>query len=227
MNLTQEGRSAHCTPGQMIVQHTARPSELAHPVVGAIIVRVLGPALRSRFRNTTASLGIALPCARSAGALFGSLASSLVENLPYMDGDVRRAAGEKLVDLLAIALDVQAGDLPRNGHTVREAHRARVLRHIQKSFRDPDITPASVAATCGISVGYLHELFRETEHSVHETIMETRLRAARQLLGDTLGAPRTVAEVAYYCGFTDAAHFSRRFSRRFGAPPRDFLGRQD
>lgn len=225
MDLTQEGRTAHCTPGEMIVQHTARPSELAHRAVGAMIVRVLGPSLRLRFRNTTNCLGLALPCAHSSGALFSSLATSLVANSACIGAEVKRAAGEKLIDLLAISLEAKAGDLPRLGIAIREGHRARAINYIQKVFREPGISPASVAAACGISVGYLHELFRDTQLSVQETIVETRLLSARQLLRDKLGAPKSVSEIAYYCGFSDAAHFSRRFSKRFGAPPRAFVGR--
>lgn len=227
MNLTQENRTAHCTPGSMIVQHTARPSELMHPAVGALIVRVMGSDLRSRFRNVTSCLGMTLPCARSAGALFASLAQSLVANTAYLDEDVKGAAGEKLVDLLAIALEAQAGDLPRRGEAVRDAHRARAIGYIQRAYRDPDLTPASVAGACGISVGYLHEIFRDSGRSVQETIMETRLLWARRMLGNTLGAPKTVSEIAYHCGFSDVAHFSRRFSRRFGAPPREFIGKKE
>ncbi|MBI4693634.1 MAG: hypothetical protein HY749_06405 [Gammaproteobacteria bacterium] len=115
MNLTQEGRTAHCTPGQLIVQHTARPSELAHPAVGALIVRILGPALRTRFRATTDSLGRALPTSRSAGALFAAVTESFVANASYIGDKASSAAGEKLVDLLAIALEAHSDALPHEG----------------------------------------------------------------------------------------------------------------
>lgn len=225
MNLTQEGRTAHCTPGHMILQHTARPSELMHPTVGAIILRVSGPALRERFRNTLDCLGVALPAAGSAGALVSSLATSLVANAPTLEPAVKQAAGESLIDLLAIALEAAAGDLPRSGHAVRAAHRARALGHIRRHFRDPELAPAPVATACGISVGYLHELFRDSGMSVWETIVETRLLAAQRMLREPVGAPKSVSEIAFYCGFGDVAHFSRRFSRRFCAPPREFRDR--
>jgi len=224
MSLTQEGRTARCAPGHMILQHTARPSELVHPTVGAIIVRVPGSALRERFRNTPGCLGLSLPAVDSAGALVFSLATSLVANATNLAPAVKQAAGESLIDLLAIALEAQAGDLPRSGKAVRDAHYARAERFIQHHFREPDLAPAAVARACGISVGYLHELFRDHGTSVAETIMETRLLAAMRLLRAVVGAPKSVSEVAFHCGFSDAAHFSRRFSRRYGAPPREFLG---
>ncbi|MGD9601944.1 MAG: helix-turn-helix transcriptional regulator [Gammaproteobacteria bacterium] len=84
---------------------------------------------------------------------------------------------------------------------------------------------AVLAAACGISVRYLHETFRSGDVSVFESIMETRLQAARSMLETALGGPKTVSEIAYLCGFRDVAHFSRRFRRQFNAPPRDFLRR--
>lgn len=227
MTLSQERRTAHCPPGGMIVQHTARPSELSHPEVGAVIVRVLGTALRGRYRNTLSCLGVALPCARSAGSLFSSLARSLIENAAFIADDVKASSGETLLDLLAIALEAQAGDLPRNGHAVRSGHRAKALACIKSQFRNPELSPASVARACSISVGYLHEVFRQFDESVQEVIMETRLQAARRMLINSVGAPKSVSGVAFLCGFSDAAHFSRRFSRRFGAPPREFVARRE
>jgi len=225
MNLTQEGRTARCPPGHMILQHTARPSELVHPTVGAIIVRVPGSALRDRFRNTLGCLGITLPAVHSAGALVSSLASSLVANAESLAPEVMRAAGESLIDLLAIALEAKAGDLPRSGKAVRDAHRVRAEHYIRRHFREPDLTPAAIAAACGISIGYLHEVFRDGGISVVESIMEARLLAAQRMLRAAVGAPKSVSEIAFQCGFGDAAHFSRRFSRRFGASPRAFIAR--
>lgn len=224
MRLTQEGRTAHCVPGHMILQHTARPSELVHPKVGAIIVRVPGSALRDRFRHTLGCLGLSLPAIDSAGALVSSLATSLVANAASLAPAVKQAAGESLIDLLAIALEAKAGDLPRSGKAVRDAHRARAQQYIRQHFREPDLSPATIASVCGISVGYLHELFRDGGTSVAESIMETRLLCAMRLLRAAIGAPKSVSEVAFHCGFSDAAHFTRRFGRRFGAPPREFLG---
>ena len=223
MTLSQEKRTAHCLPGSMILQHTARPSELSHPVVGAVIVRVSGTALRHRYRNTLACLGVALPCAHSAGSLFAALAQSMVANAAFINDEVKQSSGDMLLDLLAIALEAQGGSLPRSGQAVRAGHRSKALAYIQRQYRDPELSPAAVARACGISVGYLHEVFRESEHSVQEVIIEARLQAARRLLAQSLGAPKSVSGIAYLCGFTDSAHFSRRFSRRFGAPPREFL----
>lgn len=43
---------------------------------------------------------------------------------------------------------------------------------------------------------------------------------ARRELSDPLHASRSVSDIAFACGFNDAAHFSRSFRARFGCAPR-------
>ena len=50
-------------------------------------------------------------------------------------------------------------------------------------------------------------------------VMERRLDRARRLLAET---PRSVKEVAWVCGFSDQAHLTRLFARRYGATPSAF-----
>jgi AraC-like DNA-binding protein len=52
-----------------------------------------------------------------------------------------------------------------------------------------------------------------------EFIADVRLRRAATLLATTT---RTVADIAYTCGFTSASYFTRRFHEAHGASPRQF-----
>ncbi|MFC6016214.1 AraC family transcriptional regulator [Plantactinospora solaniradicis] len=54
-----------------------------------------------------------------------------------------------------------------------------------------------------------------------EFIADLRLRRAATLLATTT---RTVADVAYACGFASASYFTRRFHEAHGAAPRQFRG---
>jgi AraC-like DNA-binding protein len=49
-----------------------------------------------------------------------------------------------------------------------------------------------------------------------------RLEQAARLLGGPEKDDVRAKEVAYRCGFSDAAHFSRAFKARYGASPREF-----
>ena len=51
-------------------------------------------------------------------------------------------------------------------------------------------------------------------------VWSLRLEHAARLLAD---APRSpIAEVAFQCGFANAAHFSRAFKERYAMTPREY-----
>jgi AraC-like DNA-binding protein len=67
------------------------------------------------------------------------------------------------------------------------------------------------------------QLFRKlkalTGRSVAIHIRGIRLQKSRELLQNS---EFTISEVAYDCGFTDPAYFSRTFSKEFGRAPSSF-----
>lgn len=136
----------------------------------------------------------------------------------WSDDEVDTLAGQ-LLDLLALFLTT--GDCAAAGSesSLRASHRQRALDHIRLHARDPELTPARVAQACGISLGYLNEVFRGRDAGVEDTIFEERLDAARRLLGDARRRRVPIQTLAYEAGFSDPSHFSRRFKRRFGVTP--------
>lgn len=98
---------------------------------------------------------------------------------------------------------------------------ALVRALIQRHFRDPCLSPASIAGACGISVSYLHRVFAEEEHTVATLIREERLQAALRLLQSPGSRRQSIATIGRRCGLPDPAHFSRVFHRRFGVSPRE------
>ena len=81
-------------------------------------------------------------------------------------------------------------------------------------------TIAAVADTIGISVSQLNRLFmRHAKQPPLAFWINLRLDHARWQL---LNTKKAIAQVAFECGFSDAAHFSRRFKQRFGKSPRAF-----
>ena len=67
------------------------------------------------------------------------------------------------------------------------------------------------------------QMFRKlkvlTGRSVAIHIRGVRLKKGRELLQNS---GSTISEVAYNCGFTDPAYFSRTFSKEFGRAPSSF-----
>lgn len=77
---------------------------------------------------------------------------------------------------------------------------------------------ARLAALAGVSPRQLDRLFEtHMRQTVSEAYLGIRLERARRLIKESA---MSIADVAAATGFSDAAHFSRRFSGRFGASPR-------
>lgn len=74
-----------------------------------------------------------------------------------------------------------------------------------------------IAEHCGLSRRQLDRcMFNETGLTTHQFYSEIKFNYACWLM---LRTTRTLTQVAADCGFTDASHFSRHFSRRTGTTP--------
>ncbi len=125
----------------------------------------------------------------------------------------------QFLDLLGLFLLTGNSAVASDDSCTQAGHRQRALHHIRMHADDPELNPARVAHACGISLGYLHEVFRGQEVAVEEKIFEERLDLARRLLNDPRRRGVPIQTLAYEAGFSDPAHFSRRFKRRFGVTP--------
>ena len=95
------------------------------------------------------------------------------------------------------------------------------LSYIERHLFDPDaLSPSACAASVGISTGYLHKLFSQRGLRFTQLVLDRRLDAAHTLLTDPAYRMQPIASIAYQCGFSSAAHFSRAFSRRFAMTPK-------
>jgi acetamidase/formamidase/AraC-like DNA-binding protein len=102
----------------------------------------------------------------------------------------------------------------------------RIYDAIERKLGDPDITPARIAQIEGISERYLQKLFEASGDNFTHYLRERRLQRCWADLANTSEAHRSVSDIAFGCGFSDAAHFSRSFRDRFGVSPRAFRQQQ-
>jgi AraC family transcriptional activator of pobA len=123
-----------------------------------------------------------------------------------------------LIELARLARDVVA-DLRRSGEPLL----AEVFAVIDRRHGDR-LSLCDVAREVGMTPGHLTTVVRRrTGRTVQEWIIERRMAEARSLLAET---DLPVAEVARRVGVPDPGYFSRLFSRRHGASPREWRGRQ-
>jgi signal transduction histidine kinase/ligand-binding sensor domain-containing protein/CheY-like chemotaxis protein/AraC-like DNA-binding protein len=95
-----------------------------------------------------------------------------------------------------------------------------VLAEIRHNYLDPDFNVNQIIGKMGMSRSLFYKKFKSlSDQSVNDIIKSFRLKTAAKLLAE---GNLTVSEVAYECGFTDPAYFSRVFKEYHSVAPKDF-----
>ena len=100
----------------------------------------------------------------------------------------------------------------------------RIMQFIEQNIGNSDASVGDMAEAAAISRSGLQ---RKLKHAMgitpQDLLREARIKHACRLLSNT---ERTVAEVAYSCGFTDPKYFSRCFKQSTGMSPSDYRTKQ-
>jgi AraC family transcriptional regulator len=110
------------------------------------------------------------------------------------------------------------GDLPdlANLDCVDRVNRA--IDHVTRNLADP-LNLADVARVACFSPYHFHRVFRAlVGETLHDFVKRVRLERAVYLMA--YGAPPSLTEVAFACGFSGSSDFSRSFRKHFGVSPR-------
>lgn len=127
-------------------------------------------------------------------------------------------------DLVLLAL-AGAADLMSEVRSVRASNLARAKRIIRARLDDADLSLSDIARECGLSLRYLHDLFRDDGRTVREYLQGERLLLARHMLERAPVGAAAVTDVCMRCGFSNPSQFSTAFRRAFGISPREVLRR--
>lgn len=137
----------------------------------------------------------------------------LTTKLPWRD-----AAGQ-IAGLVGISRDLRA---PGDRESIPKSL-AATLEHLETQYVE-QISPASLARHAGLSpVRFARLIKRIFRMSPHQLITQTRLAAAAHLLRET---GKSVAEIAFECGFYDHSAFTRAFRAVTDLTPTQFRGLQ-
>jgi len=124
-------------------------------------------------------------------------------------------------DLVVTLMGQGAEPSNRIRGSVQRTVMLRAQDYIEQRLDDPQLSPAEIAATVGVSTRYLHKLFSEAELSVSSYIRDKRLDRVHQALVRGGGAERPIAAMAFAAGFGDLSAFNRGFKARYGRTPRE------
>lgn len=102
----------------------------------------------------------------------------------------------------------------------RTLHYDRAVRFLDSHLSDVELQPSRIASAIKVSTGHLHAVMRSHGTSIGKLLMDRRLEKSRRDLLDPELRSHTIAQIAMDWGFSDYAHFSKAFKKRFGVTPR-------
>ncbi|WP_454737272.1 AraC family transcriptional regulator [Cupriavidus necator] len=133
---------------------------------------------------------------------------------------VRERTRASIANQLLGLMDILIGEDHRCARArAADATRLRVDKFLEQHLGDAGLSAEDIANGVKLSVNYLNRVFNAGNTSLMRYLWSQRLERARQMLSSPQFAHLSIGELAWRCGFSTAAHFSRLFQQRFGMTP--------
>jgi AraC family transcriptional regulator, positive regulator of tynA and feaB len=220
--LRQDGREAYLRPGDLALYDAARPHRIDCPgAFEKLIVSIPRSLLRERLFDVEHCTALPVSAGRGIAAVTSDFIRDCARQSSALGLRDFSALAEHSLDLLTrtfAAVRPQRHAMARG----RQTALATVKVHIEQNLHDSTLQAVSIAAIVGLSVRYINELFHAESMSLMRYVWERRLERCRQLLLAPAASGANISDIAYRCGFSDPAHFSRAFKQRFGCSPRAY-----
>lgn len=221
--MRQGDADVRLAPGDFIMIDSAYPSRFLYGDSGSLQYSVhLNRAEFAHRFGTCALGGCPIPGSTDIGMALRATIDRIV------DGEGAAAQqhfiGEAFFNLMGAYLcGMEAGDLP-SSETSNELLMAKARAYIRQRFRDPECTPADVAAAMGISLRALQRRFQAAGSSLSECLIGARLDyvCQRLMAQETAGTSDRISTIAFDAGFNDLSYFNRQFRARYRVPPGEY-----
>jgi AraC-like DNA-binding protein len=143
--------------------------------------------------------------------LLGKLALSSLDDPTEFSNDEEVGIERAFIELLRPAATIV--------HGAASDRYSEACHFIRRHLADLNLKPAAIASELGMSTRNLARLFANHGTTIERAIWSERLAAARRDLLDPRLSGHSVTAIAFSWAFSDAAHFSRSFSKAYGRPP--------
>jgi AraC-like DNA-binding protein len=219
----QGGASVLLRPGDSTVIDSARPwSSSCGTDCVRLYLRVPRWIMEDRLQMRDIPPVQRLGGATASGTTLFRLSQSLFEDAEWMKEDEVATALDAYFEVLAACI---SGGEASVQHALDL--RGQILRFVDAHLSDPTLGPVEIASNLGISVRHLHRLFSAAGMTLGDYVRARRLEQCRSDLASSRLGDKTITEIAFSWGFSDAAHFSHSFRKQFGLSPRSFRARTE
>ncbi len=217
--MRQEGREARFAKGDLVLYDASRPFDITLETSGIYLVRLPRRSLLQRCpgadQMTIRAINDSQPGVVPLRTMIEHAAAT---DFAKMRPGAAAQLGSTLLDLAAVALEFQIGDVePVAEHNLY----SKVLAYIQRHYDDPDLHLDGLAAAHHVSSRTITRAFARRQRTAMGMVWQLRLEASQRALIE--GRSRSVTEAAFSHGFSDVSHFSRAFRRAFGCAPHTLI----
>lgn len=194
-----------------------RPGRVHHR-----ILRLPRASLTPLVRNIDDAVLRVIPRGTGASSLLANYIGALIDDPAIANPALRQMIVTQLCDLTAATLSATRDAVAAaEGRGIRAARLRAIKSDIETRLADSDLSPTAVAKRQQISDSYIRKLFESEGTSFSEYVLARRLLQAHRMLGDRGRLDRSIACVAFDCGFGDLSYFNRTFKRLYGVTPSD------
>ena len=185
--------------------------ESLHKVALAMPARLLSHTVLSALDRVPRKFGASSGSRHLLGNLIGAVADE-----EFDDAEVEAETILDAVNAFVMgALPIEA--VPERG--LQAQQRQEIKRYVERHLSDPSLNIERIALEHRVSKRYLHWLFRDEPMTLNELIIFKRLGRCRDDLRNPESEHLHISQIAYYWGFANTSHFSKRYRACFGESP--------
>jgi AraC-like DNA-binding protein len=222
VDIRQSGNSFVLRPGRGSVYYANEPYELQSKVRSRQFwIELPRAAFDRRFESGRPPMLKNFDLTRGLGRIAAEFCATLAAESSGLDEAIRSKLGDQFMDLVALALSSEPDRQAADDQSVQHVRLRSIKAYIEEHLGDPNLSLTTIARENGVSLRYLHHLFRVIDMSASEWLRLRRLQRCRDLLSSPQHAHRSITEIAYSMGFSSSSHFSNLFREHFNMRPSD------
>jgi len=182
-----------------------------------LYLRVPRWMMENRLRTREIPIAARISGGSRMGATLSRLSQSLYDEAGRMGEEESTTALEAYFRTLAACFGPPDIAIQRTPELL-----GQIIQYVDAHLAEPTLSPVEIASAMGISLRHLHRVFSATGKTLGDYMRARRLEQCREDLLNPRLLQKTITDIAFFWGFSDAAHFSHSFRKQFGVSPRAF-----